>query len=77
MVYCNTRYRNHLFDISAIVGYNRDMRKRKAELRVRIDEGIYDTLKRIAQQEGRTISELVREAIADWLRKESQAENGT
>jgi len=51
------------------------MRKRKAELRVRIDEGIYDTLKRIAQQEGRTISELVREAVASLLR-ERQREEG-
>lgn len=53
------------------------MRKRKAELRVRMDEGVYNALKRIAQQEGRTISELVREAIADWFRKKDRAQNGT
>lgn len=58
-----------LLDSSAIVGYNRDMRKRKAELRVRIDKGIKDTLKEIARAEGRTISELVREAVANLLSK--------
>ena len=52
------------------------MRKRKAELRVRIDEGIYDTLRQIAQQEGRTISELVREAIADLLLNKRKIGNG-
>lgn len=52
------------------------MRKRKAELRVRLDEGIYDTLKQIARKEGRTISELVREAMADLLKKR-ETENET
>jgi predicted transcriptional regulator len=52
------------------------MRKRKAELRVRIDEDIYDILKQIAQREGRTVSELVREAVADLL-KERKTENET
>lgn len=42
------------------------MRKRARELRVRIDEGIMDALKEIAKEEGRTVSELVREAVA-WL----------
>lgn len=45
------------------------MRKRTAELRVRIDKNIHNTLKRIAEKEGRTISELVREAIASLLRE--------
>jgi predicted DNA-binding protein len=52
------------------------MRKRKAELRVRMDRGIYDTLKKVAQTEGRTISELVREAVADLLKKR-KTENET
>jgi len=45
------------------------MRKRRAELRVRIDGGVYDSLKQIARKEGRTVSELVREAIASLLRE--------
>lgn len=45
------------------------MRKRKAELRVRIDEGIMDALKEIAKEEGRTVSELVREAVAVLIRQ--------
>jgi predicted transcriptional regulator len=51
------------------------MRKRASELRVRIDEGIMDTLKEIAAKEGRTVSELVREALADLIQKR-QREKG-
>jgi len=52
------------------------MRKRASELRVRIDEGIMDTLKQIATEEGRTVSELVREAIADLIQKRQRGEEG-
>jgi len=40
--------------------------KRTLELRVRVGEDIRQALKEVASQEGRTVSELVREAVA-WL----------
>jgi len=54
------------------------MRKRVSELRVRIDEGVHNALKKIAREEGRTVSELVREAVAMLIRqREREGRNET
>jgi predicted DNA-binding protein len=52
------------------------MKKKTAELRVRVDDKVYDALKRVAKEEGRTVSELVREAVAEWLRDRLGAGSG-
>ena len=45
------------------------MRKRAAQFLVRFDEKILERLKRVAEEEGRTVTELIREAVAALLRK--------
>lgn len=45
------------------------MRKRDAEFLVWFDRRILDKLKQVAEEEGRTVTELIREAVAELLRK--------
>jgi predicted DNA-binding protein len=44
-------------------------RKRDKQFLVWLDENIHERLKKLAKQEGRSVSELIREAIADLLTK--------
>ncbi len=44
------------------------MRQRSAQFLVRFDEAILNKLRKIAKQEGRTATELIREAVAKLLR---------
>lgn len=45
------------------------MRKRTAQFLIRFDERILETLQKVAKEEGRTVTELIREAVAEFLRK--------
>jgi predicted DNA-binding protein len=45
------------------------MRRRAAQFLVRFDEKILERLKQVAEEEGRTVTELIREAVAALLRK--------
>jgi predicted DNA-binding protein len=44
-------------------------RKRDKQFLVWLDENIHERLKKLAKQEGRSVSELIRESIADLLTK--------
>ena len=37
-----------------------------------LDEGIWDRLLKIAQRDGTRVSELIRRAIVEWLRREEK-----
>jgi predicted transcriptional regulator len=45
------------------------MRQRNAMFHVRFEDHILEKLKQIAKKEGRTVTELVREAVAELLRE--------
>jgi predicted transcriptional regulator len=45
------------------------MRQRSAQFLLRLDENILDGLRVLAKKEGRTATELLREAVADLLKK--------
>ena len=45
------------------------MRKRAAQFLIRFDEKILERLKQVAEEEGRTVTELIREGVAALLRK--------
>jgi cytidylate kinase len=50
--------------------YNTSMvRKRHKQFLIWLDESIHSRLKKLAEKEGRSVSELIREAIADLLSK--------
>jgi predicted DNA-binding protein len=44
-------------------------RKRNAQFHLYLDEKVLDRLREIAEREGRTITELIREAIGNILRE--------
>jgi len=44
------------------------MRQRSAQFLVRFDEAILNKLRGVAKEEGRTTTELIREAVAELLR---------
>ena len=44
------------------------MRQRKAQFLVRFEDNIIEKLKLIAKEEGRTITEIIREAVAELIR---------
>ena len=44
------------------------MRQRSAQFLVRFDEAILNKLRGVAREEGRTTTELIREAVAELLR---------
>lgn len=52
------------------------MRKRDAEFLVWFDRRILDKLKQVAEEEGRTATELIREAVAELLRKREKSKKG-
>lgn len=45
------------------------MRRRQAQFHIRLDKNVMDRLKNLAKEEGRTATELIREAVADLLKK--------
>ncbi len=45
------------------------LRKRNAQFHLYLDEKVLDRLRAIAEKEGRTITELIREAIGNLLRE--------
>ncbi len=45
------------------------MRKRQAQIHIYLDNNVMDRLKNVAKDEGRTATELIREAVADLLKK--------
>ncbi|MDA2920667.1 ribbon-helix-helix protein, CopG family [Desulfobacterota bacterium AH_259_B03_O07] len=45
------------------------MRKRQAQIHIYLDNNVMDRLKNVAKDEGRTATELIREAAADLLKK--------
>jgi len=45
------------------------MRQRSAQFLVRFDEAILNKLRGVAKEEGRTATELIREAVAELLQK--------
>jgi len=47
----------------------KNIRKRQAQMHLWLDKPILDKLRKIAKSEGRTATELCREAIADLLLK--------
>ncbi len=49
-----------------------DKAKREKQVCVRISEKIKEELIEYANKEGRTLQELIREAIAQWLAKKKQ-----
>ena len=44
------------------------MRQRKVQFLVRFEDNIIEKLKLIAKEEGRTITEIIREAVAELIR---------
>ncbi len=44
------------------------MRQRKAQFLVRFEDTIIEKLKHVAKEEGRTITEIIREAVAELIR---------
>ncbi len=47
----------------------KNIRKRQAQMHLWLDKPILERLRKIAKKEGRTVTELCREAIADLLLK--------
>jgi predicted DNA-binding protein len=45
------------------------VRKRNAQFHLYLDEKVLDRLREIAEREGRTITELIREAIGNLIRE--------
>lgn len=43
------------------------MRQRSAQFLVRFDDAILNKLRQVAKEEGRTATELIREAVAEFL----------
>ena len=49
------------------------MRRRQAQFHIRLDNNVMDRLKNLAKEEGRTATELIREAVADLLKKRERS----
>jgi len=45
------------------------MRKRDTQFHLYLDKEVMERLKTLAKEEGRTVTELLREAVADLLKK--------
>ncbi len=45
------------------------MRRRQAQFHIYLDNNVMDRLRNLAKEEGRTATELIREAVADLLKK--------
>jgi predicted DNA-binding protein len=52
------------------------VRKRNAQFHLYLDEKVLNRLRAIAEREGRTITELIREAIGNLLREKGGRLNG-
>ncbi len=44
------------------------MRKRQSQFHIYFDKDVLDRLRKVAKEEGRTVTELIREAVAELLR---------
>jgi hypothetical protein len=52
------------------------MRKRDAQFLIWFDRRVLERLKQVAEEEGRTVTELIREAVAELLRKRGKSKKG-